>query len=470
MDSVILIDLDGTIAFANERACQLLGREGLELVGKSLEDILPITIEQLNSRDRSAPMNGQLEMVRPDGSSLYLRFGVGDVETRDGSKQLVLFLRDLEECIECDVRLNVVLETAVDAIITIDASGIILSANPSTVRLFGYPVNELIGNNVSMLMPEPYSSQHDTYLANYHRTQKPQIIGVGREIVARRKDGSVFPVHLAVSELQLGERKMFTGVVRDISDIKRAQKELADINAELEARVELQTGQLQDVQKQLIRNEKFSTLGKVAGGIAHEIRNPLNAVKTSAYYLLNAQSPSESKVREHLERIDRQVSLIDNVITALSDVAKMPEANRQRTQLIPLIERQLKMIDIPKNILIEFAFDPETPPVLVDENQISIAIKNLIRNARDAMPEGGVLKIGSENSDDSIRFFVEDNGSGIAPDQLQKILEPLFTTKARGMGLGLSITITILEKNKGKLFVESEIGKGSRFTFQLAKA
>jgi two-component system sensor kinase FixL len=363
--------------------------------------------------------------------------------------------------------LAAIVETAVDAIITIDEIGQIVSANPATESMFGYPVTELIGQNIKMLMPQPYREEHDGYLENYKTTGIRKIIGSGREVVGKRNDGSTFPMHLAVSEIKVGGRSMFTGIVRDISDLKAAENKLAEMNEQLESRVKKRTAELRDAQSELLRSEKFATLGKVSGGIAHEIRNPLNAVKTSAYYLLNAKNATEEKVREHLERIDRQVSMIDNVVTALSDVAKLPEANLKPTDLRPIIEATIRSINIPSNVETAIELPNDLPNVMVDQSQIAIAFKNLVRNARDAMPEGGQLQITAEIAESTVAFHVTDSGTGISPENLQKVLEPLFTTKARGMGLGLSITLAIVEKNQGKLSVESELGTGSRFTIKL---
>jgi two-component system sensor kinase FixL len=363
--------------------------------------------------------------------------------------------------------LAAIVETAVDAIITIDEMGQIVSANPATESMFGYPVTELIGQNIKMLMPQPYREEHDGYLENYKTTGIRKIIGSGREVVGKRNDGSTFPMHLAVSEIKVGGRSMFTGIVRDISDLKAAENKLAEMNEQLESRVKKRTAELRDAQSELLRSEKFATLGKVSGGIAHEIRNPLNAVKTSAYYLLNAKNATEEKVREHLERIDRQVSMIDNVVTALSDVAKLPEANLKPTDLRPIIEATIRSINIPSNLETAIELPNDLPNVMVDQSQIAIAFKNLVRNARDAMPEGGQLQITAEIAESTVAFHVTDSGTGISPENLQKVLEPLFTTKARGMGLGLSITLAIVEKNQGKLSVESELGTGSRFTIKL---
>lgn len=483
---------------------------------------------------------------------------------------------------------------AVDAIITINPSGVIDSVNPATESMFGYQANELIGQNVSILMPAPDRENHDKYLENYQRSGERKIIGIGREVTGKRKDGGVFPVHLAVNEITVGREKLFAGVIRDLTEFKKleaqetslgriiedslneififdaktllfvqvnhgarenlgyeleelramtpidikadfdeiafrdviapllegemelleletvhqrkngttypvevhlqrtsyqgqavfvamvlditakmeaektVQRQRAAMQAELEDLVESRTSELRETQAELVRSEKFSTLGKVSGGIAHEIRNPLNAVKTSAYYLLNAKSATPEKVREHLERIDRQVTMIDNVVTALSDVAKLPEAELQPAEVDRMLKSVVSTMDFPNNVGVKVSVPNALPMVLADENQIVIAIKNLLRNAREAMEvEGGTLSISAQNTERGIEIHVDDTGCGISSEHMDLILEPLFTTKARGMGLGLSITRAIVEKNKGALEVCSELGKGSRFTITL---
>jgi two-component system sensor kinase FixL len=227
------------------------------------------------------------------------------------------------------------------------------------------------------------------------------------------------------------------------------------------------TRELHDAQAELVMKEKLATLGQVSGGIAHEIRNPLNAVKTSIYYLMHAKHRSPEKTTEHLERIDRQVTLIDNVITALSDVARMPEPNRIPVRVEDLVLSIVNEVGLPVNI--EVTIDiPLDLFVLADEHQIPIVLRNIVRNARDAMPEGGTLEITASEETNKIRVNVCDSGTGIPPGQVQHIMEPLYSTKARGMGLGLAISRAIVDKNGGELIVESEIGVGSTFTVILA--
>ncbi|QEF98820.1 Sensor protein FixL [Stieleria maiorica] len=360
-----------------------------------------------------------------------------------------------------------ILEAAVDAIIVIDSRGTIQTVNPATSTLFGFSKEEMLGQNVNMLMPSPFREQHDGYLSNYLKTGEAKIIGIGREVVGKRKDGSTFPMHLAVSRMSIGDQILFAGIVRDITDLKNVQNQLAQANEQLEQRVQERTRELRAAQADLLKSERMATLGQVSGGIAHEIRNPLNAVRTSVYYLRNVQNPSPEKVAEHLERIDRQVSLIDNVITALSDIARMPEPAVIPCDVNDLLRKIVCSISMPRNIQVELDLPDTGLQAGIDPNQVSIVFRNLLRNARDAMPDGGVITLTGQADSENVVVHVTDNGVGIQPDDLARVTEPLFSTKARGMGLGLAISVAILKKNHGRLDVKSEPGKGTTFSVHL---
>ena len=360
-----------------------------------------------------------------------------------------------------------VLRTAVDAIIIIDQRGTIESANIATERMFGFSPGEMIGQNVKMLMPSPDHEQHDGYLARYKETGERHIIGIGREVTGKRKDGSLFPLHLGVSEVQTDQRKLFTGILRDISELKAAEAELKQLNATLDQRVKAQAAELQQAQLELVEKEKFATLGRISGGIAHEIRNPLNAIKTSAYYLLNAQSPSPTKTQEHLTRIDRQVTVIDSAVTALSDLARLPEPQASEIDLAAMITGILRETKLPGNITVQQNFPEELPKTWADEKQLPIVFKNLIRNARDAMPDGGSLHLSVRIVEAFLVVTVQDSGIGMPPEIAQRVAEPFFSTKARGMGLGMAITTAILEKNQCQMRLESEPGRGTTFDISI---
>ena len=217
----------------------------------------------------------------------------------------------------------------------------------------------------------------------------------------------------------------------------------------------------------LQRGERLASIGQVAGGIAHELRNPLNVIKTSVYYLLNARSATEQKKAEHLQRIERHVALADGVVTALSSFARMPVPNLQSFPLRPCLEEVLEINPVPATCEVVVDCPPSVPPILADLDQVRIVFGNLVRNAHEAMPHGGRLGITARQQGDHVEISVSDTGVGISPDQLSRILEPLYSTKARGLGLGLAIARSILEKNQGSLRATSEPGRGSTFTVLL---
>jgi signal transduction histidine kinase len=218
------------------------------------------------------------------------------------------------------------------------------------------------------------------------------------------------------------------------------------------------------------RSERLAAIGQVAGGIAHELRNPLNVVKTSVYYLRNTRQPNPAKTAEHLSRIERHVVVADGVITALSNFARLPLPNLQPFPLEPCVREVLELTPLPDNVQLDLDCPPALPPVLADREQIRIVLGNLIRNAREAMPQGGRLTITARAAGDRVEAEVADTGIGIPPENLQRVMEPLYSTKARGLGLGLAIARSILEKNNGSLRVVSAPGRGTTFTVRLTAA
>lgn len=216
--------------------------------------------------------------------------------------------------------------------------------------------------------------------------------------------------------------------------------------------------------------ERLATIGQVAGGIAHELRNPLNVIKTSVYFLRNARNLSAEKHATHLERIDRQATMADHVITALNSFAKLPVPELKPLEPAALVEEVMELTALPDTIRAEIDVPASLPRVLGDIQQLAIVLTNLIRNACDAMPEGGKLSITGCQVDASVEFEITDTGIGIPPDNLAKVMDPLFSTKARGIGLGLAISKAIIEKHGGDLTVRSKVGHGATFTVRLQAA
>lgn len=218
------------------------------------------------------------------------------------------------------------------------------------------------------------------------------------------------------------------------------------------------------------QTERLAAIGQVAGGVAHELRNPLNVIKTSVYFLLNARNPAPGKIAEHLERIEKQVGLADGVITALSNFAKLPLPNMHPIEIETLLRETLENIELPADIEVHISCPESLPPVLADAGQMQIVFGNLIRNARDAMPDAGRLVIAAKRTEEHLEISISDSGHGIEPENFERIMEPLYSTKARGIGLGLPMARAIVQKNSGELNVESQPGRGATFIVRLPAA
>ena len=218
------------------------------------------------------------------------------------------------------------------------------------------------------------------------------------------------------------------------------------------------------------RIERLVVLGQMASGIAHELRNPLNVVRTSVFFLQNAKNASAEKRDEHLDRIQRQVAVANNVITALTDFAKLPLPTAEPVHVKELLAEVLASVELPKSISPCIACDDQMPAIVGDRRQLAIVFGNLIRNAIDAMPQGGQLYLRTVPDGPCLCVEFQDTGVGISPQDIRRIFEPFFSTKARGIGLGLAITKAIVENHRGQLLVTSQLGQGSCFTVRLEGA
>jgi PAS domain S-box-containing protein len=415
---------------------------------------------------------------------------IGQFMERKRAEDLLLYSEE---------RLRAMIETAVDGIITIDERGKIGTVNPAAERIFGYPAAEMIGQNVKMLMPDPYRANHDAYIENYLRTGERKIIGIGREVLGRRSDGTTFPLDLAVSETRLGERRIFTGIVRDITErklaeelVRQAKDELERANVELERRVQERTADLRQanatlisameeqkkLEEQLRHAQKMELIGTMAGGIAHDFNNILNIIQGYAG-IISFDPSAEQHTSKSLKMIDQQVERGASLVRQLLTVARKTETHLAPidvNQFVSSISELIKQA-FPKTITVALDLDPTLPPLMADSNQLSQALLNISVNARDAMPGGGKLSIKTEriganqlgdrgheaHSDSYFSIEVGDTGTGMEEEVQARIFEPFFTTKGvgEGTGLGLAIVYGIIREHDGFIDVESKLGQGT---------
>ena len=371
-------------------------------------------------------------------------------------------LRTQQGLEERDARLSALLDAAPEAIITTDNHGTISSYSPAARTILGYTAQEIMGQNVKMLMPEPHRAQHDGYMAHYLETGDKKIIGKGRELTARRKDGSEVPIHLTVAEWHIGDQRNFVGILHDLSeDMKR--------------------------RKALQQAQKMYAIGQLTGGLAHDFNNLLTVIigNLELLELKMGDFDGADLLKDALEASDLGAKLTSQLLafSRKQELAPVPiSLNELVIKLKPILSRTLG-----DQIYVATNLADDLSPTLSDPGQIENVILNLAINARDAMPEGGTLTIETKNvvldanftatqidvePGSYIALSVADTGAGMAPETIERAFEPFFTTKGvgEGSGLGLSMVYGFAKQSGGHATICSETGIGTTVTVYLRPA
>ncbi len=363
---------------------------------------------------------------------------------------------------EREAHLEMVMATVPDAMIEIDPKGTIQAFSAAAQRQFGYSAAEVVGKNVSMLMPEPYHAQHDQYLANYLLTGQARIIGIGRVVVGLKRDGSTFPMELTVGEVRTNERHFFIGFSRDITERQETRN------------------RLQELQAELIHMSRFTALGEMASVLAHELNQPLAAVanylKGGQKFLSGGKADALPMVSEALTRAMEQTLRAGEIIKNLRAFVARHETAKRAEPVVDLIEEASALALVgarSQNVHVSFDLAAALPDVMVDHVQVQQVLLNLIRNAMDAMqqsPERRLVIAARAVETDKVEISVSDTGSGIDAQVMQHLFQPFFTTKPEGMGVGLSISRTIIEAHGGRISAAAVATGGSVFRFTLPAA
>jgi two-component system sensor kinase FixL len=362
---------------------------------------------------------------------------------------------------EREAHLQSILDTVPDAMVVIDEHGIMQSFSATAERLFGWRAEEVIGRNVSILMPPPYRDAHDGYLLRYLTTGERRIIGIGRVVVGERKDGSTFPMELSVGEMRSRAQRFFTGFVRDLSETQATER------------------RLQDMQAELVHVSRLTALGEMASALAHELNQPLSAIANyvkGSVRILDQEQPDPAKVRNALSLAGDQALRAGEIIRRLRDFVSRGETERRIEPLAKLIEEAgaLAMIGAKEHgVRLSMVLSPKVKYVLADKVQIQQVLLNLLRNAIEAMadsPQRELVVRSTPGPDDQVTVSVTDTGSGIRPDIAERLFQPFLSSKQQGLGVGLSISRTIIEAHGGRIWAEPTPEGGTVFYFTLRAA
>jgi two-component system, LuxR family, sensor kinase FixL len=472
-DAILGKTLDGIITDWNRGAEEIFGYTAEEIVGRSVavlvpageEDDTPAILARIKRGERIERYETRRQ--RKDGRIIDVSLIVSPVRDRAGRllgaskvvRDISESKRAQAELMQREARLRSVLDTVPDAMVIIDKDGIIQSFSATAERLFGYAADEIAGQNVSILMPQPYRDQHDSYLARYLATGEKRVIGRGRVVVGLRKDGSTFPMELAVGEVLAGEHRSFTGFIRDLTEREQAQE------------------RLHDLQSELVHMSRFNAMGEMAATLAHELNQPLTAIASylngCALLLDRRDEPRDATLRDAVARAAAQALRAGEIIRRLRDFVARGESERQAESLPRLIQEAsaLALVGIRETgIRVHYNLPFEGVLVLVDKIQIQQVMLNLMRNAVEAMQESPVRELtiaAAEVEHGMVEVSVADTGPGVPQDIVAQLFQPFITTKAHGMGVGLSISRTIVEAHGGRLWMEPNPGGGTIFRMTL---
>ena len=364
---------------------------------------------------------------------------------------------------DSETHLRSILATVPDAMVVIDETGHILSFSAAAERMFGYTEEEVLGENVSMLMPSPDRERHDSYLENYRGTGERKIIGIGRVTTARHRDGYTFPIELSVGEAWLDEKRIFTGFIHDITQRQNVER------------------RLQDLQSELAHVGRVSEMASFASSLAHELNQPLTAIANyceAARDLLGNGSDRETldTVQEALDEASKESVRAGQIVRRLRNFISRGETEQRVESLARLITEAnaLALVGSREHgIEVQVQLDPDADLVFVDRIQIQQVLTNLIRNAIDAMIDSSqkslIIRTAAEPQD-YVTVTVEDTGPGISESVVAELFQPFVTSKSAGMGIGLSICRTIVESHGGRIWFEERPGGGTAFHFPLPSA
>lgn len=458
VDGLIVIDAQGRIEAFNPAAERLFGYRESEVLGRNISLLMPPPDHERHDQylarhvetgaARIIGIGRDVTGLRKDGTRLPLHLSVGEI-TVAGERKFTGILHDLTSRVALEERLRAsearwrsIVESAVDGIVVMDASGLIEAFNPAAERLFGYEEADVLGRNVTMLMPSPDRERHDSYLRAYLRTGVPNVIGRGREVRGRRRDGTTFPLHLSVGEMTLAGERKFTGILHDLSERVRLEEQLRERTA-------------------------LARLGEMAAVVAHEVKNPLAGIRGVIQVFGRRFAPGTPDA-EMAQQIIGRIDALDDLMKDLLLFARPPEPRRLPVDVGAIVMSTAHLLSgDPALREITVQLRGSSPPIAADPELLGIVFHNVMVNGGHAMSGRGTIRIDLAAIGAACRIAFADSGPGIPHAIRDKIFTPFFTTKPRGTGLGLATARRLVEAHRGTIGIDCPPQGGTIVTVDL---
>lgn len=411
--------------------------------------LTPATCAEIWQNLGEQPIHLILDGREPDPHNPDFQAIVGDcpIITSRAVPVVQEMLAQLEKsCFTGEIQANVI-DSAADAIITINEDHLIVGYNQGAEKIFGFAREEVMGQDLSIIIPPPHKEKHREYVRRYIATRDAHVIGKHVQLSARRKNGAEFPMSISFSVADIGGNLYFTGIIRDITEY-----------------VELE--------EKLRQNERLAAVGNTVSQIVHEIKNPLMIIGGFAQQLLKSKT-LDAKGLQKLSIIAEEVGRLEALMAEMRDYSRLPTLKREIGQIEPFLQQLAEFYREylkEKNIELVLAPMESHPTYSLDFQQLRQVLVNLIKNAAEAMPSGGTITLSVQRRPPHLEIKVADTGAGMAPDVVENIFTPYFTTKSKGSGLGLAISRNIVRAHNGDMQVESQPGKGSVFNIFLPLA
>ncbi|NOT57642.1 MAG: PAS domain S-box protein [Deltaproteobacteria bacterium] len=443
-------DDQGRYVYINDPIARLVGRPAEQWQGKTDRELWSAEMaEQLHHHDQAAlAANAAIEVeeLLPQGDGLHswlsFKFPLTDAA---GQRFVAGMSIDITARKRAETWVKKLIETTQDAVIAINRQSRIVLFNPAAEKIFGYSRDEVQGQRVQMLMPDPYAREHDGYVERYERTHEPRAIGRVRVVSARRKNGEVFPMELSVTEVGIEDDVRYTAFIRDVSERVRLQEQLLD-------------------------RERLAAIGTTAAKLVHEIGNPLNGMSIATQLLERrlGKLTADESLQMSVRALRNQTNRLANLLAEFRSLSRRQQFTFRPTKLPDVIREVISTefgLYTERGIAVEQVFAADLPVVTVDPDKLKQVVLNLCKNAVEAMPNGGTLTIRVHHAGEYVYLEIADTGSGI-PDGVN-IFEPFMTTKKEGTGLGLPIVRQLVDAHGGTLTYRSEPGKGTTFVVAL---